>query len=663
MRTSAKRLTLPEIPRRASKVPNVLSSGPVSHSFEPNAAVLRKAACPCDGGCPACQAKSSDLTVSQPNDPAEIEADRIAAEVMQMPVSGGQRATPRSEIASAVVHAKSNGAGEPVGGEAGGRIDSLRGGGNRLDVNTRGFMEGRFGTDLGRVRVHTGSEAASLSRELSADAFTIGKDIYFGAGQYHPETESGKQLLAHELAHTVQQVGGDPQIQRQPASPPEHVHGDAGSTTFEESVEQTNLPNTFTKDSVSYGEVRRNELAEDKTLIHSSLVKVKYDESKCEVTLPYKIMFSDPTGSNWTPCDDEKDQAHPPTAYPTDEFRKRADAFLTSIKNHLNNWYSISVDGCEKHPCKSGGITIKTDVVEAKPDETPDFTVILANKAGRSCTVARGNGKAPIITVYDDAGDDTYYHEAGHMILGHGDEYAVDKPGQHPERERTGDFSGMANNDTYGSAALFHERHFAFVPAFLNSDPRILGGCTASLNELARPTVFDFRTSFAGAVPTAGYANIGGASGTFLNSGFDLGVPLTRNRDWEMFLGVHGTFLMQAEGEERMAFLVGARVGFEKMWSASGGGANLGGFVEGGTAFVSDHDKEKSDMTFAPGAYGYGGLNLGYKLSPGLMNMSFNAEVGVGATSQLSLHDPKTFAEDPKTLPFFTAGLRSAGMF
>jgi len=59
--------------------------------------------------------------------------------------------------------------------------------------------------------------------------------------------------------------------------------------------------------------------------------------------------------------------------------------------------------------------------------------------------------------------------------------------------------------------------------------------------------------------------------------------------------------------------------------------------------------------------YGYGGLNAGFTVPN--INMSLNAEVGGGMTSQFGLHDPKTFAEDPKTLPFFTAGLRAAWMF
>ncbi len=69
-------------------------------------------------------------------------------------------------------------------------------------------MESRFGADFSDVRIHTGAEAAQLSRDLQAQAFTHGRDIYFGAGRYDPGTETGKRLLAHELTHTIQQTGG-----------------------------------------------------------------------------------------------------------------------------------------------------------------------------------------------------------------------------------------------------------------------------------------------------------------------------------------------------------------------------------------------------------------------------------------------------------------------
>lgn len=70
-------------------------------------------------------------------------------------------------------------------------------------------MERRFGVDFSGARIHADSNAVQMSRELSAQAFTHGRDIYFGAGRYSPGTSSDKRLLAHELTHVVQQNNND----------------------------------------------------------------------------------------------------------------------------------------------------------------------------------------------------------------------------------------------------------------------------------------------------------------------------------------------------------------------------------------------------------------------------------------------------------------------
>jgi Domain of unknown function (DUF4157)/DNA/RNA non-specific endonuclease len=90
-------------------------------------------------------------------------------------------------------------------------IEKLRGGGQPLDPNTRTFMEERFGQDLGKVRLHTDESAAASAATVDAKAYTVGCDVVFGARRYAPETNEGRQLLAHELAHVVQQSrGGTP---------------------------------------------------------------------------------------------------------------------------------------------------------------------------------------------------------------------------------------------------------------------------------------------------------------------------------------------------------------------------------------------------------------------------------------------------------------------
>src|SRR3984957_13311106 len=77
--------------------------------------------------------------------------------------------------------------------------------GKPLDEHTGRFMEEGFGADFGSVRIHTDARAAAASEALAANAFTTGRDIYFAAGKYAPETSEGRHLLAHELTHTIQQ--------------------------------------------------------------------------------------------------------------------------------------------------------------------------------------------------------------------------------------------------------------------------------------------------------------------------------------------------------------------------------------------------------------------------------------------------------------------------
>jgi hypothetical protein len=88
--------------------------------------------------------------------------------------------------------------------------DVLRSSGRPLDTVTRTFMEGGFGHDFSRVRVHTDGKAAESARAVGAAAYTIGRDVVFGTEQYQPETRVGRRLLAHELTHVAQQGDSRP---------------------------------------------------------------------------------------------------------------------------------------------------------------------------------------------------------------------------------------------------------------------------------------------------------------------------------------------------------------------------------------------------------------------------------------------------------------------
>lgn len=82
--------------------------------------------------------------------------------------------------------------------------------GKPLDPGLRDFFEPRFGADFSAVRLHTDAAAAELATQVGAHAYAAGSDLVFASGAYAPETSSGRALIAHELAHVVQQTGGAP---------------------------------------------------------------------------------------------------------------------------------------------------------------------------------------------------------------------------------------------------------------------------------------------------------------------------------------------------------------------------------------------------------------------------------------------------------------------
>ncbi|HJV48815.1 MAG TPA: DUF4157 domain-containing protein [Geothrix sp.] len=95
--------------------------------------------------------------------------------------------------------------------------DVLRGSGQPLDTPTRAFMEPRFGQDFSHVRVHADARAAASARAVDAHAYTVGRELVFGAGRYAPHSAEGRALIAHELTHVVQQSSASPAMQSRSA--------------------------------------------------------------------------------------------------------------------------------------------------------------------------------------------------------------------------------------------------------------------------------------------------------------------------------------------------------------------------------------------------------------------------------------------------------------
>ena len=164
------------------------------------------------------------LTVGAAHDTYEQEADRVAQQVMRLSTppstSTGQASvqgqTPEKDetaqtkpLAATITSLAQRASSDSMGSfEPGADFESrlsTSGGGSPLPASTRAFMETRFGADFSGVQLHTGSEAAQLNRTIGAQAFTHGRDIYLGEGKNDLESSAGKQLLAHELTHTIQQ--------------------------------------------------------------------------------------------------------------------------------------------------------------------------------------------------------------------------------------------------------------------------------------------------------------------------------------------------------------------------------------------------------------------------------------------------------------------------
>jgi hypothetical protein len=129
------------------------------------------------------------------------------------------RKEPDASPAAAPAHVSptaQDAAGE-IDGRVASEIRSLSGGGAPLPESSRAFFESRFGHDFAAVRIHSDDRSARLAHSVDARAFTLGRDIVFGAGEYSPRTGEGARLLAHELTHVAQQRSSQAILQRQPA--------------------------------------------------------------------------------------------------------------------------------------------------------------------------------------------------------------------------------------------------------------------------------------------------------------------------------------------------------------------------------------------------------------------------------------------------------------
>jgi len=148
--------------------------------------------------------KQTSLRISRPGDAEEVEADRMAEQaILAQPVRGQQLSSAPSA---------STAQGKP------------------LDPEVQKEMELRFGRDFTGVRIHDGQNAAESADAVNSRAFTVGNHIAFARGEYAPHSLTGKKLLAHELAHTIQQSNApSPTLHRSPGPNPRQTFDTSGA--------------------------------------------------------------------------------------------------------------------------------------------------------------------------------------------------------------------------------------------------------------------------------------------------------------------------------------------------------------------------------------------------------------------------------------------------
>jgi len=190
---------------------------------------------------PTQKSATHGLRVAEPDDVFERQADRMAEEaiagtrpswsvagVSLGPPDGHKCACGSHQCAEcsrrASLRRKASILGASAMREAPSVVhDVLRAPGRPLATELRAYFEPRFGFDFGKVRVHDDAKAAESADAVAARAYTVGEELVFAAGAYAPDTAEGRRLIAHELAHVVQQSGGafDLRLQRQPHKDPD----------------------------------------------------------------------------------------------------------------------------------------------------------------------------------------------------------------------------------------------------------------------------------------------------------------------------------------------------------------------------------------------------------------------------------------------------------
>lgn len=172
--------------------------------------------------CEACEQEEQLQKMDDPGEEEQLQMEPIFNSAAPPPDDNTiQRKCAAYDAEDEMLQTKSDGAAAPAASPSlESRLQSSKGGGSPLPEHTRSQMEGAIGADFSGVRVHTDCSAVQMNKELGAEAFTHGSDVYFGEGKFDTRSTEGQRLLGHELTHTLQPSAGDQIRQWHPPGTP-----------------------------------------------------------------------------------------------------------------------------------------------------------------------------------------------------------------------------------------------------------------------------------------------------------------------------------------------------------------------------------------------------------------------------------------------------------
>lgn len=453
--------------------------------------------------------------------------------------------------------------------------------GQSLDKGTKNFMESRFGYDFGSVKIHNDSLAHQSSAEINALAYTHGNHVVFGAGKYQPNTKNGKQLLAHELAHVVQQrFMHSETIQEKVIDDDEHVTCRFGRQGAVQTLVDAEEKAAQMADNAALA-LRQNPISET---------------TRASLWKQFKMDYNKPViRCRWVPAIAER-------------FEVVADGIRSKVMTYkCTDETGEPHEGCSADPFPAA-ITRPT----------------LFGGQDISLCLRFWKEKSHVQPVQ-------LLHEWFHYMYQY--QGTLDElPGGF---DTAGCYHAFAIDVNHGAPTGYEERNC--TPDDTPLPP---------LNKSAVDKVPCPANGFLNISALAGISSLQPLDTGYLTTeiGLDYLLPLGRMHEWELSLGGRFSRIKPSKPEEKAALAVGARVGLTYLRQPWGSGMQFGGYVEGGGINVTDPTGKESTVPYL----GVGGT-VGYHIP-----------LGKQSSMQIFLDVGKRYGVDtgdPVQLGWFHAGI------